>query len=240
MFHCFRRGCDNICSMTKDTYIIRKDPKTGLRYVTKVIEEMKNNHRECGKENIASIMPQTPGMCNRLSCNTIWKVFYMCTEKYLISILMWNLFFHSGSPLCLVKVLSCKSVHYTQNLTVFGSVSWFPSWTACSLVFQSTIWFKNVDHVYVRSKQETWPWSDLHKSFHTGHWTNTFVKRNDGPSQTMAVAGHKSVQSLTVYPRVDKEEKIMIWHSNFEAILRSAGKQLALPAPTIIAFPSSS
>lgn len=144
MFHCFRRGCDNICSMTKDTYIIRKDPKTGLRYVTKVIEEMKNNHRECGKENIASIMPQTPGMCNRLSCNTIWKVFYMCTEKYLISILMWNLFFHSGSPLCLVKVLSCKSVHYTQNLTVFGSVSWFPSWTACSLVFQSTIWFKTL------------------------------------------------------------------------------------------------
>lgn len=57
--------------MTKDTYIIRKDPKTGLRYVTKVIEEMTNNHKKCGKENIASIMPQTPGMRNRFSCNTI-------------------------------------------------------------------------------------------------------------------------------------------------------------------------
>lgn len=31
-----------------------------------------------------------------------------------------------------------------------------------------------------------------------------------GPSQTMAVTGHKKIQSLTVYPRVDKEEKITI------------------------------
>lgn len=31
-----------------------------------------------------------------------------------------------------------------------------------------------------------------------------------GPSQTMAVTGHKYIQSLTVYPRVDKEEKITI------------------------------
>lgn len=57
--------------MTKDTFIIRKDPKTGLRYVTKGLEEMTKNHREHAKENIASLMPQTPGMCNRFSCNTI-------------------------------------------------------------------------------------------------------------------------------------------------------------------------
>lgn len=63
-------------------------------------------------------------------------------------------------------------------------------------------------------------------------------KEMSGPSQT--VTGHKSIQSLTVYPRVGKEEKIRMGHSNFEAILRSASKQLALPAPTIIAFPSSS
>lgn len=86
MFHSFRWGCENICSMTKDTNIIRKDPKTGLRYVTKVIEEMTNNHRECGKENIASIMPQTPGMCNRFSCNTIWKIFsYVYIEIFHIN-----------------------------------------------------------------------------------------------------------------------------------------------------------
>lgn len=61
-----------------------------------------------------------------------------------------------------------------------------------------------------------------------------------GPSQTMAVTGHKFIQSLTVYPGVDKEETIRMEHSNFEAILRSASKQLALPAPTIFGFPSSS
>lgn len=86
MFYSFRRGCEIICSMTKDTYIIMKDPKTGLRYVTNVIEEMTNNHRECGKENIASIIPQTPGMCNRFSCNTIWKVFsYVYRELFNIN-----------------------------------------------------------------------------------------------------------------------------------------------------------
>lgn len=86
MFHSFRRGCEKICSMTKDTYIIRKDPKTGLRYVTKVLEEMTKNHRECDKENIASMMPQTPGMCNRVSCNTIWKVFsYVYREIFNIN-----------------------------------------------------------------------------------------------------------------------------------------------------------
>lgn len=93
--------------MTKDTFIIRKDPKTGLRYVTKGLEEMTKNHREHDKENIASLMPQTPGLCSRFSCNILYKRYFnKFTEKYLISItyIMWNLFFHSGSPLCLVNL----------------------------------------------------------------------------------------------------------------------------------------
>lgn len=48
----------------------------------------------------------------------------------------------------------------------------------------------------------------------------TMSKEMHGPSQTMAVAGHKYIQSLTVYPRVDKEEEIRMGHSNFEAMLR--------------------
>lgn len=60
-----------------------------------------------------------------------------------------------------------------------------------------------------------------------------------GPSQIMAVTGHKSVQSLTVYQRVDEEEKLRMGQSISEAMLPSASKQLALPAPTVMALPST-
>ncbi|XP_062605952.1 uncharacterized protein LOC134274725 [Saccostrea cucullata] len=55
----FRRGCENITDMTKNTFVIRKDLKTGLRFVTKDLDEMTKNHRECDKENISPIMPET-------------------------------------------------------------------------------------------------------------------------------------------------------------------------------------
>lgn len=60
-----------ICSMTKYTFIVKKDPKTGLRYIKKGLDEMTKSHREYDRENIAPIMPGTPDMCNRLSCNII-------------------------------------------------------------------------------------------------------------------------------------------------------------------------
>lgn len=67
-----------------------------------------------------------------------------------------------------------------------------------------------------------------------------------GPSQTMAVVGHKSVQSLTVYPRVDEEEKIRMGHSISDNNCFSVF-QLALPAsssqpstePKVVPVPQS-
>lgn len=60
-----------------------------------------------------------------------------------------------------------------------------------------------------------------------------------GPSQIMAVTGHTSVQSLTVYQRVDEKEKLRMERSISEAVLPSASKELPLPAPTIMVFPSN-
>jgi len=36
-----RRGMENIPAMTKSTFEIKTDPKTGLRFVTKAMDELK-------------------------------------------------------------------------------------------------------------------------------------------------------------------------------------------------------
>jgi hypothetical protein len=51
-----------------------------------------------------------------------------------------------------------------------------------------------------------------------------------GPSQSMAVTGHKSVQSLTLYQRVDGDKKLKMEQSISEALLPSVQNQLALPS----------
>lgn len=60
-----------------------------------------------------------------------------------------------------------------------------------------------------------------------------------GPSQVMAVTGHKSVQSLSVYQRVSDDEKMMMGDSLTRNILPS---MLALPdlnKPAILPRPAS-
>ncbi|KAL5022064.1 hypothetical protein ScPMuIL_001219 [Solemya velum] len=62
----------------------------------------------------------------------------------------------------------------------------------------------------------------------TGATILTKKKYVDG--QVMAVTGHKSVQSLTVYQQVDTEEKLCMGRSISETI-DGAGANLALPVP---------
>lgn len=64
-------GDVKIFAAWQKTFIIRKDSETGLKYVAQGLDEMTKDHSECDKETIASIMPETPGMCNRFSCNII-------------------------------------------------------------------------------------------------------------------------------------------------------------------------
>ena len=51
------------------------------------------------------------------------------------------------------------------------------------------------------------------------------------PSQIMAVTGHKSVQSLTVYQRTDIEEKIAMGHAMGKSLTPKNSAVLALPPP---------
>ena len=51
-----------------------------------------------------------------------------------------------------------------------------------------------------------------------------------GPAQIMAVTGHKSVQSLSVYQRVDDEEKLQMGKTLSESLVPTLKNQLALPS----------
>lgn len=94
---------------------------------------------------------------------------------------------------------------------------------------------RDLDHIYTN-----------HSIRATG--ATILSKEMYGPSQTMAVAGHKSVQSLTVhvYPRVDEEEKIRMGYSISDNDCFSVF-QLALPTsssqpstePVVVPVPQS-
>ena len=47
--------------MTKDTFVVKKDPNTGLKYVTKKVDELNKNHREQDKESYCAFMSECPG-----------------------------------------------------------------------------------------------------------------------------------------------------------------------------------
>lgn len=58
----FRRGMENMHAMKKTDFEIKKDEKTGLKYVVKTMEKMAKNSRDDTKENLYGIMPESPGI----------------------------------------------------------------------------------------------------------------------------------------------------------------------------------
>ena len=56
----FRRGAENMRSMTKNTFVVKIDPETNRKYVTKNIDELTKNHRADDKEKLTAMMPEQP------------------------------------------------------------------------------------------------------------------------------------------------------------------------------------
>lgn len=55
----FRRGMENLESMTKDTFTVKEEPNTGRKYVTKQKDELTKNHRADDKEGLTAVMMAT-------------------------------------------------------------------------------------------------------------------------------------------------------------------------------------
>ena len=73
--------------MTKNTFIVKIDPETNRKYVTKNIDELTKNHRADDKEMVSAMMPEQPArpFCPvrsfenkiyfklRPVCNSLWQ-----------------------------------------------------------------------------------------------------------------------------------------------------------------------
>ena len=81
-----RRGMENIAGMTKITFEVKTNHKSGLKFVTKAKDELTKYHRGNDKEKTSGIMPENPGSeyCPVLSvekyisklhpsCDKLWK-----------------------------------------------------------------------------------------------------------------------------------------------------------------------
>ena len=55
------RGQENVRSMTRDTFDIRTDADTGLKYVVKRKDELTKNHQGDDSESFSGFMPEYPG-----------------------------------------------------------------------------------------------------------------------------------------------------------------------------------
>jgi len=60
-FYFCMRGNENIPQMHKSTFMVKKDSKSGLKYIVKTIDELTKNHRADVKEKTSAIMPENPG-----------------------------------------------------------------------------------------------------------------------------------------------------------------------------------
>jgi hypothetical protein len=67
MFFC-RRGNENMHGMTKNTFQIFVDEKTGRKYVKKVVDELTKNHK-FDKESSSGIMPEVQDRRMKYICN---------------------------------------------------------------------------------------------------------------------------------------------------------------------------
>ncbi|XP_063443130.1 uncharacterized protein LOC134723448 [Mytilus trossulus] len=103
-------------------------------------------------------------------------------------------------------------------------------------------------HEPVGEKKLTVFMSDLSKSanlsqIYTNHSIRasgaTILSKNMyGPAQIMAVTGHKSVQSLTVYQRVGNSEKIKMGHTLSDNLVKKNNAMPAISSTAILALPA--
>ena len=184
--------------MTKSTFIIGKNPNTGIDYISIGTDEMSKNHRAADPEKAyGGIMPAMP-----------------------------------KNPLC--PVASFRK--YLSKLN-----------PACHKLWQRTrdtfqddepVWYCNVG-VGEKTLQKFMP--ELSRkcnlstrySNHSIRATGATIlsKLKYNPSQIMAMTGHRSVQSLAVYQKVDDDEKMEMGSSLGDHLVKNTKQVIKYDAP---------
>ena len=94
--------------------------------------------------------------------------------------------------------------------------------------------------VFMSELSKSAPLSQIYTNHSIRATGATILSKNMyGPVQIMAVTGHKSVQSLTVYyKRVDNEEKIRMGQTLSENLVKKSNQTAALPSTAVLALPA--
>ena len=173
-----RRANENIDKFQKDTFVIQLDPDTGMRYVIKQIDELTKNHREHSTDLVTGIMPEL-----------------------------------RGSPKCPVSSFEKYFTHLNKQCTSLWQKP--KTWEGVSKSGDPTTWYCNVP-IGANPLREFMSRMS-HSAGLTRVYTNhsiratgcTFLHRtNFSPKQIMAVTGHHSLNSLSIYEKVSNNEKL--------------------------------
>lgn len=174
-FYFARCGDENMHMMTKDTFAVFQDSRSGLRYVKKVRDEMQKNHQECDGEIITGFMPEIQGDP---------KCPVQSFEMYL----------HLLNPRCeslWQRPLARQNAEgdcYCRRAVGHNTLGSFMSTTSknCKLSQRYT------NH-------------DIRVTSCTLLFHCKFTNK-----EIMAISGHKSVNSLAIYQKVNFEQKIQM------------------------------
>lgn len=181
-FYFCRRGGENIHDFKKDTFKLEYNADAGIAYVRKVKDELTKNHRETDYDLITGFMPQLLD-ANRRSHK-------MCPVRSFENLL---------------AALNPKIDSLWQQ-----PLKKRPE--------NSNVWFKatplghNPLQTFMGKLSQTCELSQ-HYTNHcirvTGI-TNLLRTGKYSPKQVMAITGHKSIHSLSIYQRVKADEKMMM------------------------------
>ena len=198
-----RRSSENMHSMSKSTFAVETDPKTGLQYVKKCVDELTKNHRGNDREMTSGVMPESSesDYCPVKSFQKYISKLHPAIDA------LWqrprDTFEESE------ETWFCRQKVGEKTLSKFMSVLSVSA---------------DLSQVYTN-----------HSIRATG--ATILTKNMFNPSKIMAVTGHKSVQSLTVYQRTDTDEKIAMGRAMAQTVTPTSDLP-ALPSTTKLALPA--
>lgn len=181
-FYFCRRGGENLTEMTKETFSLEFDTEIGIAYVKKAKDELTKNQKQHDTEMVTGFMPQMLGP--------------------------------NGQPHKMCPVRSFEN--YIAHLISECNSLWQRPKKKISHIHQLT-WYDNmvlghnpIDNFM--SKLSTKCQLSMRYTNHcirvTGITTLRRGKFNE--KQVMSVTGHKSLESLAIYQRVQSDEKLMM------------------------------
>ena len=178
-----RRGGENYLKMTRDTFKLCYDQKTGIAFVRKIEDEHTKNHNDNDNmEIITGFMPQivdSNGRPHKLCPVRSFENYINALNEKCTG--LWQ----KDSPANFKK----GQFPWYENLTIGKN----PIATFMSKLSDKA----GLSQIYTN-----------HSICATGITNHTRYHYN--PKQIMAITGHKSIQSLSVYQRVKSDEKMMM------------------------------